>query len=666
MATTLITGPARSGKTTALRDRYLRWLRDGVRTDQILILTHGAGQTAPWLRGLDLPATGPIEAHDFYGFIRQELTLHWPALQAVVPAARKWLAPAFLPLTVERHLLQALLEPHHALFGDVVKSRPERLALQLLTRIDRVAAGAGLGPEQAVLRMAEADRPEKRLLYGQVAALLDEHRSRCLHAGLLDYGLALTLFTDGLLPAPEYRRHLQDRFRRLLVDDLDEAVPVELDFVAALAEAMEEAALALDPEGGHDLLRGGGDPDSALTRFSGAVAVSLPDPVPDLSARLAALGLTETAAAQPQVNPGRSDRTEPAGCQPDALSSILRGTTSGSPGAPGHHPDLTAEFWGDMVARAAGTVADLVGGGVSPGDIAVIAPRVDNLLAAALGRALADRGVPLQPLVPTRRLVDEPAVRTVVALGGLAVPAWRPPWPSAGAFADAARLLLRLDPEAAARLGEALWQAGDGLPDPAGHPAPYRRLYAWLKAARHRRWQTDTFVRAALLELLLPLRPDLPQEAVDACRQLLKAASDFRLAAERLGEAALGPSYRPLLTEATAPLLPPREPPAGSAVLLTTPRDFLARRLTAAVQVWLDVTSSGWLPSGVSELANPHVLAPGWPGGAAWTDAETAAVRERTRCRTVRALLRRCTGRVITAAAALSPWVQEQEGGLWA
>jgi hypothetical protein len=86
MTATLITGPARSGKTAALRERYLAWLRDGVRTDQILVLTHGAGQTAPWLRGLDLPAGGPIEAHDFYGFVRAELTLHWPTIQAALPA----------------------------------------------------------------------------------------------------------------------------------------------------------------------------------------------------------------------------------------------------------------------------------------------------------------------------------------------------------------------------------------------------------------------------------------------------------------------------------------------------------------------------------------------------------------------------------------------------
>jgi len=632
MAITLFTGPARSGKTAALRDRYLAWLRDGVRSDQILILTHGAGQAAPWLRGLDLPASGPIEAHDFYGFIRQELTLHWPAVQAVVPAARQWLAPSYIPLTVERHMLRALLEPHMALFGDVVKARPDRLALQILARIDRVAAGAGLGPEQAVLRLAGADRPERRLLYGQVAALLDEHRSRCLKAGLLDYGLALTLFTDGLLADAGYRRDLAARFRRLLADDLDEAVPVELDFVAALAAAVEEAALAVDPEGGHEFLRGA-DPSGVLTRFPGAATVPLPDPAPDLPARLAALGLARPARHEPDAAPG--------------------------------HPDLSAEFWGDMVVQVAGTVADLVAGGADPGEIAVIAPRVDNLLAATLGRSLAERGVPLQPLVPTRRLLDEPAVRTIVALAGLAVPAWRPPWPSAGPFSDAVRLLLGLDPAAAARLGEVLWQAGDALPDPEGHPAPYRRLHAWLLAARRRSWQPDAFVRSVLLELLLPLRPALQQEAVRACLQLLRAAADFRLAADRLGGGALGASYRPLLTEAAEPLLPALDVPDGSAVILTTPRDFLARRLTVGVQVWLDVTSPGWLPSGVSEIANPHVLAPGWPEGAAWTDADTAAVREQALGRTVRALLRRCSGPVITAAAALSPWVQEQEGGLW-
>ena len=646
MTATLITGPARSGKTAALRERYLAWLRDGVRTDQILVLTHGAGQTAPWLRGLDLPAGGPIEAHDFYGFVRAELTLHWPTIQAALPAARQWLAPTFLPLTVERYLLQVLLEPHYALFGDVVKTRPDRLALQLLTRIDWVGAAAGLDPGQAVLRLAEADRPEKRMLYGQVAAMLEEHRTRCLRAGLLDYGLSLTLFTDVLLPDPGYRRHLRTRFRRLLVDDLDEALPVEQAFVAALAEAVEEAALAFDPEGGHGLLRGA-DPAGVLARFAGAATISLPDPAQDLPARLAQLGLARAAAGPSGAD---SDRPAPASSCP-------------SDSAP-HHAAITAEFWGDMVAGVAGAVGDLVAGGLAPGEIAVLAPRVDNLLAAALGRALADRGVRLHCLVPTRRLLDEPAVRTILALAGLAVPAWRPPWRSPDPFTDAVRLLLRLTPADAARLGEALWKAEDTLPDPADHPAPYRRLHAWLRAGRRRRWQPDAFVRAALLEVLMPLRPDLPPAAVDACRRLLRASADFRLAAERLGADALGPAYRPLLTEASLlPLTPPE--PDGPAVLLTTPQAYLSRRLASGVQVWLDVTSPAWQPSGVSELANPYVLV-GWPDGAPWTDAEALRAAREARDLTVRALLRRCTGRVITASAALSPWVQEQEGGLWA
>ncbi len=367
-------------------------------------------------------------------------------------------------------------------------------------------------------------------------------------------------------------------------------------------------------------------------------------------------------------------------------------TPSPTPG-PVH---LAAEFWGDIVARAAEAVADLAAEGLPPGEIAVIAPRVDHLLATALGQALTARGIPLQPVVPTRRLLDEPAVRAVVVLAGLAVPAWRPPWPSPSPYRDAVRVLLGLDPIAAAHLGEALWAAEGDLPDPADHPAPYRLLYAWLRAARRKTWQTDTFIRAVLLELLLPLRPDLPPAAVDACRQLLRVATDFRLAAQRLaadcgmatespgaaadptsaahrpgaagdpgGTGPFGRTYRPLLTEATAPLWP-GEAEGDGAVLLATPQAYLSRRLTSTVQVWLDVSAPGWRPAGVSELANPHVLDPAWPEGAPWTDDDARRVREAARDRIVRALLRRCTGRVITASAALSPWIQEQEGGLWA
>lgn len=642
MAVTLIIGPARSGKTAALRERCLHWLQQGVRTDQILILTHGAEQTAPWRRGLDLPASGAIEAHDFYGFVRQELTLHWPTVQAQLPPARRWLAPAFLPLTVERHLLQALLEPYYTLFGDVVKTTPERLAMQLLTRVDRAAAAAGIAPGQAVRRMAEADRPEKRLVYSQVAALLERHRTRLLASGLLDYGLALTLFSETLLPDPGYRAFLRGRFCRLLVDDLEEAAPAERAFIAAMAEAVEEAVLTIDPDGGHGILYGSAAAE-VLARFAGADRVVLPDPAPDLDARLAQIREAQAAAGPP-----------------------------GLPAPPGS-VHLAAEFWGDMVARAAEAVADLAAEGLPPGEIAVIAPRVDHLVATALGQALAARGIPLQPVVPTRRLLDEPAVRAVVVLAGLAVPAWRPPWPSPSPYRDAVRVLLGLDPIAAAHLGEALWAAEGDLPDPADHPAPYRPLYAWLRAARRKTWQTDTFIRAVLLELLLPLRPDLPPAAVDACRQLLRVATDFRLAAQRSDVAAdpggtgpFGPAYRPLLTEATAPLWPGEAEGDGGAVLLATPQAYLSRRLTSTVQVWLDVSAPGWRPAGVSELANPHVLDPAWPEGAPWTDDDARRVREAARDRIVRALLRRCTGRVITASAALSPWVQEQEGGLWA
>lgn len=629
MTTTLITGATRSGKTEALRRHYLQWLQEGLRTDQILILTAGAHESAQWCQGLALPAQGPIEAYSFYAFIQQELLLHWAPVQAAVPALRRWLRPDFLPPDVARQLMRGLVEPFAALFGDAVKASPERIALQLLSGLDRVGAAFGLEPDEAAQRLARADLEERAPLYGQLALLGGSFRQRCLEAGMLDYGLSLYLFTRVLLPDPGYRQHLQRRFRRLLVDDLDETQPVEQEFLAALAGALERALLAYNPEGGHARFMGA-DPEAAYARFAGADRVALPAPERDLRALLA------DAARQ----------------------------------------RFSAELWGEMVAWAAEQVARLVAEGTPPAEIALIAPRVDNLLAVSLRQALAARGIPLHSLSATRRLLDEPPVRSILALAGLTNPDWRRRWQSGGLLAQGLQYLLRLQPAAASQLGEGIRQAQWELPAAPEQWEPptaqeqwnppavlaYRRLAAWLAGARRRTWTTDAFAQAALLELLLPLRGGLTSGEVAAVRQYLRTLADFRQALERFGDDAFGPEYRPLLTEATAALWP--EEPEQPAVLLTTPYGYLSRWLTTRYQIWLDASSPAWLPSDVRELFNPHVLSPRWQEGDRWTDALAARTRRTNGERLVRALLHRCTGRVLMAECAISASGREQEGGV--
>jgi hypothetical protein len=636
MGLQLILGATGAGKTTALVQRYLEFVHSGARTDQILVLAAGGSEAERFRAQLNLPTTGPVEVHTFFGFVQGELNLFWAAVQATEPDLKTWVGPEFLSVDLAARIMQGLVEP--PAFSADLLAPPERIAGQLVGHLGTAAAAAGLSPEAAVHRLAEADRAEKAPLYQRAQALLAAFRSRCLKAGMLDYGLALHLFTHVLMRHSPYVEYLQRRVRYLLVDDLDETSPAEQGFIAALAGAVDQAVCAFGADGGHAGFRGA-DPQGALARFRpGAELVTLPGSH-TTTAELFVFGEALYQRIQGEAIPRRF-----GGVVTEHIATDLRG---------------------DMVEQVVAAVESLLAQGVPPEAVAVLTPRPDQALEVSLWRALGS----LAALRPGRRLVDDPYVRAVVTLADLVQPYGQLlPRSSAGAFAEAMRVLLRLDPIRAAALGEAIQRKG-GLPE---DPRPfglqrlesYRFLRTWVEEARARQLPPDAFARDAVAEALVPLAGDLPVSTLDHCRQLVLTAHRYCRARERFGEGAFGPEYVPLLTEAALGEAKPAAAASGNAVVLATPYAYLAARLTSQVQVWVDISGDGWFLSDVKELANPHVLAPGWPAGERWTDRHNRAARLAGAARTARALVRRCTGTLVLAECSLSAWGQEQDGGL--
>lgn len=646
----VILGATGSGKTTALMRRYHEWVHGGARTDQVLVLTAGAAHSSFWRHNVHLEAHGPIEAHSFFGFIQRELNLHWGLVQATVPALRTWIRPEFLNVEVANHLMRGLVEPVAAEFAAVLKATPQRLAIQIAGNLSTVSAAAGLSAGAMARRLMGSARVDKAPLYGQVAGLLEVFREHCLRAGLLDYGLSLQLFTGVLMASPVYRDHWRGRYRYLLVDDLDESVPAEQDFLAAVATQMEQAVYALGTDGSHRTFMGA-DLAGARERFMpGAEQVSL-DGSHTCSPEMFAFG----EALWGRVMGGDAPRR---------YSGIVA-------------ERLAADLRGDMIDQVVQAVADLVGRGVPPGEIAVLAPRVEKALEVTARRVLGARGVRVQNLSLSRRLLDEPYARALITVAGLVHPQWQIPRDTAGSFANAMQLLLRLDPVRASLLGDAIWRAGDlpdldetGLRRRVGFACAeaYAHLRAWVAQARTRdqgEWATDEFAQAAVGELLAPLVGDLELETLHTCQQLLVSANRFRMAMVRFGPGAYGSEYVKMLTEGTVAAEPLEAyEPSADAVTMATPFAYLTSRLTSRYQVWVDLSSSGWYPSDVKELANPHVLARTWPEGEPWTDNRNNRVRQEGAARTARALVRRCTGRLLLAECSLTAWGQEQGGGL--
>lgn len=645
---TLILGPTGAGKTAALMRRYYEWVHGGARTDQVLVLTAGAAHSSFWRRNLKLEAHGPIEAHSFFGFLQRELNLFWSPVQAAVPELCHWVRPEFLNVEIAHHLMRALVEPVAPDFSAQLKAGPQRIAIQIASNLSTVASAAGLSTGDMARRLAAADRPDKAGVYDMVQALLENFRERCLRAGILDYGLSLQLFTGALMKHGHYLDHLKGRYRYLLVDDLDESVPAEQDFLAALAAHMEQAVFSFSTDGGHAGFMGA-DPQSALARFKpGAEVVQLS---------------------------GSHTCTPEAFEFGEALSERIMGRRPARRFTELVEARIATDLRGDMLTQVIEKVQELIGRGVPPGLIALLSPHIDKALEVTARRVLGAAGIAVQNLSLSRRLVDEPYARAIITLAGLVHPHWGIPRQTAGSIVNAVQLLLKLDPVRASILGHAIWQGDGDLPDldETGlrrrlgfeRAEAYEYLRKWIHEARQREWATDEFAQAAVAEVMAPLVGDLTVEKLHACQQLLISAFRFRQAMERFGPGAYGQEYVKMLTEGTVAAEPLEAyDPAKDAVTLATPYAYLTSRLTSQYQIWIDISGDGWYPNDVKELANPHVLSRRWEEGERWTDTRNNRTRQGNGARTVRALVRRCTGRLILAECSLSAWGQEQEGGL--
>jgi hypothetical protein len=645
----MIRGATGAGKTTALMQRYYQWVKGGARTDQVLVLTAGAAHTSFWRKNLKLESHGPIEAHSFFGFLQRELNLYWAAVQAAVPQLQAWVRPEFLNVEIAHHLMRAMVEGAEVEFSHLVKATPQRIAIQIASNLSTVASASGLTPGEMARRLLEADRQgkERSRLYELIQGLLENFREDLLAKGILDYGLSLHLFTGVLMHHEPYLEHLRHRYRYLLVDDLDETVPAEQDFLAAMAGQMEQVVYAFGTDGGHSGFMGA-DPRSAEARFKPGADV---------------VELSGSHTCSPE-----------AFAFGEALHQRIGGDRPTRRFTGMVEEYITADLRGDMVDQVVAKVAALVDRGVPAGEIAVLTPHVDKGLEVTARRLLGAKGIPVQNLSLSRRLVDEPYARAIITLAGLVHPHWKIPRDSAGSFSNAMQLLLKLDPVRASVLGDAVWRLGD-LPDldEAGlrrrigfeRSEAYEYLRNWVHDARSKEWGTDEFAQAVVAEVMAPLVGDLTPDKLHACQQLLMSAFRFRQAMERFGPGAYGNEYIKMLTEGTVAAEPLEAyDPLMNAVTLATPFAYLTSRLTSQYQVWVDISSDGWYPSDVKELANPHVLSRRWEEGNRWSDRLNKKARQYNAARTAQALVRRCRGRLVLAECGLTAWGQEQEGGL--
>lgn len=609
-----------------------------------------------------------VQALTLSGIAQRAIEQFWLLVAGEAGFAAPDRPPVFLNIETAQYFLSKVIAPllEEDYFSSVSLER-RSLYAQILNNLNR-AASVGFPHTEIGERLISAwtGAKSRARMYADVQESASRFRAYCLAHNLLDYSLQIELFRRRLWHLPACRSWLVETYRHLIVDNLEEQVPVLHDLLGAWLPDCESALLIYDWDGGYRTILSA-DPVTAyrLKDHCPERAVfdrSLVTP-PELEAWIPLLG---RALSRPQT-PSREDLPPPDQGRIQFASHR-------------YYPkmlDWTAEQVAEHVLKR----------GLPPNEVAILAPFVSDSLRFALGQRLNDLGIALHSHRPSRPLRDEPPVQCLLTLAALAYPEWG----EAPAHSDVRDALVvaidGMDPVRAGLLAEIVYRVREGQPyltsfdrlreNMQARITPelgerYEALRIWLEEHRQEPEAAfDRFLVRIYSELLS--QPGFgfagDESAEEMTANLVDSARNFALAVgapdEKNGRF-LGKEFAATVESGlmAASYLRSWQAQPEQAVLLTPVTAFLSTNRPVSLQFWLNIGNPGWYDRPEQPLGHPYVLSRHWPVGRAWTDVEENEAAQETLFRVTAGLIRRCRERIFLGHSELSEQGYEQRGML--
>jgi len=662
-------GPVGCGKTTAAVQRMLHLLSSGVPAHSILVWVPQRSLGRPYVEALRRPTTPAgtrVDVLSVDGLARRMLDLFWPLIaeQAGFDPSQR---PVFLTLETAQYYMDQVLEPfvQEGAFGDVIVPR-QRLISQILDNLNK-AALVGFAHTEIGERLSAAwSGPSSReRVYEAVQHTADAFRRFCLQHNLLDFSLQIETFMRHVWPHSMCKAYLLQRYRHLIADNLEEDIPVAHDLLREWLEHVASALLVYDQNSGFRTYLGA-DPQGALT----------------LAGQCEQRMTLDTSFVCSQ-----------------AMQALISGLRRHSPLRVAHaeaHPTeeqlaqslslVVDHFHTGLLRKVVDEVLRLtLDEGVSPGEIAILAPFVDDALRFALVTEFERYDLPVRTHRPSRALRDEPAVRCLLTLAQLAHPQWEmcPP------RSDVAQALLQaiagMDWVRASYLTDIVYRSRENKPRLSTfkqlNSEVQERITFSLGARYDELWQ---WIEAYILESPLPLdyffsrlfdellaRPEYGfhsnYDAAAAVASLIESVRKFRWALGIDDVDELGKRYVRMVESgvvAAQYLQRAWHPAAQDAIFIAPAYTFLSENRPVDYQFWLNVNSLSWGRRLYQPLTHPFVLTRYWPRERKWTDEDEFRAGHTMLQRVVLGLLRRCRVKVYLGISELNPRGREERGPL--
>ena len=656
-------GAVGTGKTAALKQRLIQLLESGEPGYTIMVLVAEPEQRQDFESAVRASGLGPyadLTISTYNQLALDMTTLFWPLVAGKSGFAHPYQPPTLLTYDLAQLLMWRLVEAdlNAGAFSDL-RLRPQQIISQLLDTLNRAALNSLTLDEAIERQMAAWSGEKERLRHLQNAgAVAHRFREFCLQNSLLDLSLTIEVFHTQLVDNPAFHRYFSERYRHLLVDNIEEQTPAGQHFVESLIKLTQSAAIVYDEGGGYKRFMAA-DPTGATRFQSRCELVFHFDQSFQTTPQLEALAN--------QVDNALQQTSLPAGEAGEAVLALAGG-----------------RYRREMIEELIPLLQAQLDQGVPASEIAIIAPYLDGALRYMLTQALGEASIPYRILRRRSSPRDEPRVRAWLTWLSLAFPQWQIS-PSTYDVAEALSLsIFGLDPARAQLIADNLYdEKGPYLLPIASLDEKYHeRIGAeFLARVEELRLWLDDIDSAVLLDIFLhdlfaellsssrfQAQPDLAGAAV--CNWLVQTATRLRTAArpmalktnQEIGTAFIDGIYQGLVS-ANPPDL--GEPPDPDGLTISTIYGYLLAGKPVQVQVWLETAASGWWDIPRQPLSNAFVLSQRRYPLEPWTMADDFAIRNQLLSRIIRGLTNRTSKGIIVANSDLDRRGARQEGPLW-
>jgi hypothetical protein len=680
-------GPAGCGKTTTAVEAVLSLMAREVAGDSILVLVPQRTLAEPFSNGLKSPGVisgGLISILTIGGLARRMIDLFWPLIDEQAGFKRSGAPPTFLTLETAQYFMARVVAPllDRGYFSSVVMDR-NRLFSQIIDNLNK-ASVVGFPHTEIASRLSKAwsGEPGQLRIYQDVQDCASRFRELCYSNNLLDFSLQIEVFTKYVWMSVKFRDYLHNRYRHLIVDNLEEDIPITHDLLSEWLQNLDSGLFIYDWDAGFRTFLGA-DPNSANNlraccaenRVFNQTFVCSED-IQMLKVMLA--DAIERPGTPLVSGPDNVDDIEKI--VPDPSSLDINGVLVRE-----YH-----RFYPEMLDWVVDQTDILINEeGYLPSEIVILSPFMTDSLRFALEYRLARKSIPSWSHRPSRSLREEPAVLCLLTLINLAHPQWGIVPPVFDFSYALMQAIYGLDLVRAQLLSEIVYRLKSGAvnlsPFESINPKMMERITSsigerydtlriWLEEnspAGQDDLPLDYFISKLFGELLSqpgfgfyadPRKGELTANLIESVRKFRRVVEG----SEMVERDTIGMEYIRMVSEGViaAQYLRSWSSQPEEAVFISPAYTFLLRNRSASVQFWLDIGSRSWYQRVFQPLTHPHVLSRNWSLGSQWTDRDEAAFNQRNLTRLTAGLLRRCKKKIYLGLSDLGDQGYEQRGAL--